>query len=354
MNYGRITYLFALCVFSLFSFYMYQPYSFTQADPGWMVWTTDSLLNDFDLDLKNQLSNDPTRASDQTSLGQGGQWYPLHEWLISLLAVPFYAVFGVNGCLVLNIILSATLVLYAFKLCVVLGLRENISFISTALVTLSSSILLMSYSFSVDVLGAMFVLASAYYLLKQNFKLSALAFSFAVFARINSVVLLPAICLYIFILKDKRSEALRGYTTVGLPAFILWALINHLMFGGPLETSYDNWQRVSDGVLVPAEIPLSYTFSFSRLYSLLFSDSGVFTCSPASLLGFVLGGYSLFRKAEPESIFLISYCFFLLTFYTVFSEVYQFATYRYFLSMMGISVVFLASAIEIVFRKQEN
>src|SRR5690606_15577473 len=98
-----------LIIWSLIFFYVlsqYKPYTFGDYDPGWMIFTTQSLVEDFDLDLKNQLENNPENIGGQIALGKAGEWFPLHEWLISLFGVPFYLLFGVPGTLLCNMLMS--------------------------------------------------------------------------------------------------------------------------------------------------------------------------------------------------------------------------------------------------------
>ena len=65
----------------------YEPFAFALYDPGWMVSTVMSITEDGGLDLRDQLQNDPSQAADQTSLGKNGEWYPLHEFIMPVVAL---------------------------------------------------------------------------------------------------------------------------------------------------------------------------------------------------------------------------------------------------------------------------
>jgi hypothetical protein len=72
----------AVCLLLVYGLYVVRRlepgFTFAKADPGWMITTVMSIVEDGDLDLRNQLRNDPEEAADQTSQGKAGQWYPLH------------------------------------------------------------------------------------------------------------------------------------------------------------------------------------------------------------------------------------------------------------------------------------
>lgn len=70
-----------------------------------------SIVEDGDLDLGNQLHNNPSQPADQTSQGKNGEWYPLHEFPMPVLTVSFYLLFGINGCLIFNVIVSISLMI---------------------------------------------------------------------------------------------------------------------------------------------------------------------------------------------------------------------------------------------------
>src|SRR5262245_48621577 len=76
--------------------------NFLWGDATGVYYSARSLVEDRDLDLRNQLGNDPQNAADQTAIGASGEWYPVHEPAVYVLVTPFYAVFGTVGLWIAN------------------------------------------------------------------------------------------------------------------------------------------------------------------------------------------------------------------------------------------------------------
>ena len=127
-------------------------------DPSVQSLVTLSLLQDWDFDLRNQKEEfDPT---DQVALGNDGEWYPLHEPLLPILAVPFYALFGIAGCVILNMIVACIAALCIFNICAEIANKPIAAAIATMLTVLSCPYLTYAYSFSSDLLGATLFIAA--------------------------------------------------------------------------------------------------------------------------------------------------------------------------------------------------
>jgi hypothetical protein len=263
--------LIVLVVYCVHAVRIYKPYTFAYADPGWQVYTAMSLVEDGDLDLRNQLGFAPSSVDDQTSRGVRGEWYPVHEYLMPVFTVPFYWAFGVNGCLLFNILCSAGIagVLYLLLLLFVPPLIAAAAGLMTAFGTLFYA---YSYSYSLDVFSTLLMLISFYFLLRKQYSAAGFSWGLTVLARVGSVLSLAA---FIFLLLADGFSSTRGQTAktlsaklaplmrfclAGVPAAVVFCLANWHMFGGPFDTAYVHWQVYRDEQLVV----LSQTALFNR------------------------------------------------------------------------------------------
>jgi hypothetical protein len=355
------TALVSLFIMSLYVWANYEPYTYGNGDPGWMMLATISLVEDLDLDLKNQLNLDPKRAWDQVSLGARGEWYPLHEWLISLYAVPWYYLFGLNGTLLSNMCLSLLIVLLTYDLSVRF-FSPLISFFCTVLTYVTSLLLPYTYSFSVDVFGVFLTLLSLALLFRNRYLLAGLFISMSIIGRNIYALLLPAyICLIIhrcyFYQKDASSHSFDWSKTGknvlffiagGLPGLFCFLLMNYLQYGSVFSLSYQNWMRYDQ----ERSIFVMASHSFNRsilegLKNLFFSPKeGLFTGIPLLVLGLIFGTSTLYKKAP----YLLT--FFLISFFSLGLFVVQFQGFpgspgnRYLMLFAPLSVWFLGGMVK--------
>lgn len=282
-------------------------------DPGWQVAAVVSLASDGDLDLRNQLGNDPARAEDQTSRGKRGEWYPLHEPLMPILALPFYLAIGVGGCLVFNFLLCALIPTVVYTQCARLT-RSSTAVLAAMLTGCSPLFFEYSYSFSLDMFGAL-LLCIAYACAVSGHPLgTGAAIGAAVLGRFSNAVALPAFMLTPWLLAERnvylaRRAPLSSCMLIiagGLPFALALLHWNHALYGSAIETGYHHWQRWNGTALVLS----SQGSAFSRpigegLAGALFPlKNGIIATIP--LLPFVLAGLLPFsRRARGECLFLL-------------------------------------------------
>lgn len=304
-----IIFLFALACLSLLAPLIIDTSKWFYYDCGWQVSATMSIVEDGDLDLKNQLQNKIEKTADQIALGNDGQWYPLHEFFLSLTAVPLYLVFGFVGCLLTNILITAGIAPLVFLLSFKISNKRLPAYLATTLTVLSPPILALTYSFSVDVFGAMLLLGSVTALVYQRYSLAGLVYGAAVMARLFNVLALPALLILAIglnptgKLSPRSTNKLSVLTrfVLGASPFALWFMIsNNQMFGSPLSTSYHNWMSNSG-------TPTSHTFLFPDLVSLiaiLFDTKiGLLTTAPVLFLS-IMGMPLLYRTHRPLALSL--------------------------------------------------
>lgn len=241
--------LFFFIAYCGFSAHRYEPYTFTKGDPAWMAQTVISLASDGDIDLRNQLNNDPARAADQTARGRDGAWMPLHEPTLAVVSLPFYLAGGINGLLLFNILCAATLQTLIFLICRHVA-SPLLAFAATLLTGFTTLFLNYSYSYSLDLWGATLVVASFAALLNRRPTLGGALLGFAILSRHVTIVAAPGILLLLWFAEaDERHKSLLRFILGGLPFAAILFAYNIWAFGSPWQTSYHFWQLHTDGAL---------------------------------------------------------------------------------------------------------
>jgi 4-amino-4-deoxy-L-arabinose transferase-like glycosyltransferase len=311
-----------MLVYGMFVVREFKDYDFARYDPGWMISTVMSIAEDGDLDLRNQLNNNPGQTALQISLGKDGQWYPLHEFLMPVATLPFYLVFGIFGCLVFNIVISILLMMVLFVLCA-RHVGYSSAFTATVLTAFTTLFLNYAYNYSLDIFAA-FMLTLAYWcLVERRFLLTGLVWGLATYARLATAVTIFGFLVFTLLESGprkienngcRRLEACGGraypalaYVAGGLPVALCFFMSNFLMFGSPLTTSYDRWLHFVNGQPVIAE--QSSSFSCSALENLpevlLDKKSGLVTGAPLIIVALAFGMRNFWLKARNEAILLI-------------------------------------------------
>src|SRR5436190_4885584 len=93
----------ALVAGGAFALAKHRPLTFLVGDGPYYAATAVSILHDHDLDLRNQLRGGLEVHGRQIALGPNGAWYPKHPLLMPLAALPFLALFGMDGFLLFNL-----------------------------------------------------------------------------------------------------------------------------------------------------------------------------------------------------------------------------------------------------------
>lgn len=357
--------IFLVSYYTILAVHEYQPYTFANADPGWTITVVESLVRDFDLDLKNQLLGDVSQTGGQIALGKEAQWYPVHEWLMPLMTIPFYLFFGVNGCLIFNILASVSLVSLSYCVSVHFSSRVN-ALIASLLIGLTTSIVNYVYSYSLDIFGALLLLCAYYFTLQKKSFLAGLIWGFSVIGRIGNIITFPGIVLLLFNFGIKKESGKNAqepfYVEFGkfikggiLPA-IIFLFSNYIMFGSAFSSSYQNW-LVYDG---DSAVLKSQFEIFSRplldgvLRSLILPPHGFFCGALVTIPAVIVGLPLLYcRNREGDRAVVFSLLYLLLAqaiFYGKFAGFPGGLGNRYMLSSVALFAIPLSVTIEQIIR----
>lgn len=283
-----------------------QPFTLPSYLPGDCPFyraTTVSLLEDRDLDLRNNVDWQVVSPDGQVSIGRNGAWYPKHPVLLSLLALPAYALLGDPGLLAFNLLqllMLDCLLLFAARRVA----SEPVALAVALLFALGTLLRPVALNFSPDVLSTLLVVGGALALLDRKAALAGVLLGLSVAARWTNLVFLP-LALGFAAVSHGRGAALRFTLGVAPPLVALGAL-NGWMFGSPFVTPYD---RVGVHLLSAPAIEPSHRTRFTLPFwsglaaQLLDPELGLLRSAPPLLLS--VAGVPLLVLRFPREAFVV-------------------------------------------------
>ena len=198
--------------------------------------TIRSLLEDRDLDLRNQLEAASTRAESNVAHGRDGRWYPKHPIVLPLLAAPAYALGGDAGLLAFNVVQLVALGLVLWGLARRYA-SEVAALVATLLFTFATLLRPAAYNFSPDVLSTLLFTSGLLALLSRRTIAAGLLLGLSVWAKLPNVLLVGLCAVYAARTWD-AAELRRGGLALAA-ALGAYGLFNAYAFGAPWVTSYD-------------------------------------------------------------------------------------------------------------------
>lgn len=231
-------------------------------DSGWLEMSRYHPMSWYDGQMPHYSHMD--QAWSNLALGADGHtYYPKHPYLISLFALPLYALFGPTGSLAFNLIGMAALLtggfLIARRFC-----GPGAAILGVLPLALSGLVLENLYTVSNDVFySALLALGCAAVLARRDL-VSALLLACAVVAKPTNILWLPApfiaIGLRAWAEKAPANRRLRTLPDVRVLAAAMWkpalivaliggsaAVLNYVMFGNPAHTGYHSIIIVKGG-----------------------------------------------------------------------------------------------------------
>lgn len=210
-------------------------------------------------------------AFSNISLGKNGEWWPKHSYLMPVVALPFYWMFGPTGTLVFNVAVILMLVSLSYRLARCFT-SDGAAAGAALLVGVAGPMMEYSYNFSNDAFYSCLLMAGLVATAERRVLLGGLFFGFALWSKVTSVLLGPAFA--ILLLRDgfKPKDLLR-FTAASMVGVTGLLVSNWLMFGAPWITSYERVLVVKDGALtVASHTKLFGTPFYEGLEELLLGD----------------------------------------------------------------------------------
>jgi len=268
----------------------------------------ESLLRDGDLDLRNNAPWESVQLpTSQVALGRRGEWYPKHPLLLSLLALPLYALLGDPGLLLFNLIELAALD-YLVLLLARRYASEPVALFTAVLFAFGTLLRPAAYNFSPDVLSSLVVLSGVLALLDRRAALGGFLLSAAVAAKWTNLVFLPIGALWALAVIGPR--ALARFALFAAPPLAALAALNFHMFGSPFVTPYDRVLLFEQGraVLGPSHRQKFDLPFFPTLWAQFVDRRHGLLCSAPPVLFALPGFFVLFRRARAEAALLLALC----------------------------------------------
>jgi hypothetical protein len=326
-------------------------------DPKAAVTAVRSLVEDGDLDLKNQLGGVAAFAEDQVALGARGEWYPVHDNLMHFAAAPFYFLFGQKGCLIFNF--AAALLLSFFIYRILLRLIEPpYAFVAALLSGINPVLMASVNSFTYDVFGALVLIASYWLITTGQIRAAGFCWGLTFFARLPNVISAPGFALFLLIesfTKNKQFPAHKKRLISNLWSFSLGAglpclfflLANRYMFGSFFETSYDHWVKdLTKEVQTSSQRQMFNAEQLKNLPRVLFDPKEGIVLQ-AALLMFLscCGALSLWKKSTAHFALIYAMLAMFLLLYSVY-EGTVFEPSRHFIPVFSLLAVPCAFALK--------
>jgi hypothetical protein len=279
----------------------HRPLTFLVGDGPYYAATAVSMLDDHDLDLRNQLRGGLQVHGRQIALGTNGAWYPKHPILMPLTALPFLALFGMDGFLVFNLAVFAA-VAAAMTLLARRHASSGPAVAAVAVLLLGTFFRDYVYNLSPDLFATLLFLLAARALFEERFLPAGLALGAAVTAKLLLVVLVPIVVVTAFASRGFRGGA-RLFAGLA-PAAVALLIANAALFGSPWVTSYDRGVSVASGQeqLITHRTEFDGDFARGLLGELADARHGILPTAPVVLL-VVPGLLLLGRRRRKEALF---------------------------------------------------
>lgn len=233
---------------------------------------------------------------DVFALDKRGNLLPKHSMLSAILAVPFYALFGIAGFWILQQVVLLG-VLYA-TYCIVEDLTaKNLPWIVLISTMFLTQTLFYSYEFNYDLHGCA-LLIGGLNLLRRSGLWGSVVIMLSVFVRPSSILLsLPLVFIGTrrFAALQKKDAVIGTFAVLGL-----FLMINYLWWGDPFVTTYSRLPSFHKGEMVLLNHPFGFNWEvFLSDWSMkLFSKKGIVSFN-LSLIALPLVFISVLYKGSP-------------------------------------------------------
>jgi hypothetical protein len=324
--------------------------TFLIGDCAYYRATLVSLLEDHDLNVGNNLSDERYPQSGNVAQGKTGAFYPKHPILLAVAALPFYAVAGDIGLLAFNLAQLGALLLVMW-----IGARryasDTISFALLLWFAFGTLLRPVAYNFAPDVLSTLLVAGAVVALLYDRSVIAGVLLGLSVWAKWTNAMFFPVAVATLAARRDWR-QLVRFGVAAALPVAGLLGLNWH-MFGSPFVTPYDRvLVAVNQRWALEPSHRTFFTVPFWRgLWTQLSHPRlGLIVAAPPFLIalpGFVL----LFRRARSEALLVGGACAAQLATFAKYEQ-WNISSYgpRFLLTVVALSALPAAATLALVFK----
>ena len=284
----------------------YEPSSLWFGDIPYYIFTTRSLVEDGDLDLKNQLDGNLEKIRDSIGLGTEGEWYMTHPVLMSVAAIPFHIFMGTPGFLVFNVAVLILMVLVTLHMARLFA-PEWAAFVTALIFAFTTQIPPTLMNFSPDAFAGLLTLFGVLFVLKDRPLWAGFFWGLAILARTPNVVPYAAVFPVLLFRSGGIGRTLR-FLAGSVPCIALFLILNEEQWGGFLTLGYSRCIAVNaEGQAVLTNIAGHFGaehFLGGAWGQLVDRDHGLLFTNLVALIA-LPGLWELYRKNRPAAIHLI-------------------------------------------------
>ncbi|HYF66471.1 MAG TPA: hypothetical protein VD886_26820 [Herpetosiphonaceae bacterium] len=314
-----------------------------------------SILEDGDMLLENNVDNP---LNGQLALGKDGL-APKHPILMSLVSLPFYALFGDGGLLLFNLVNCMILAVLIFRINLLFHSRF-IALITTLLYATTTLFYDYAYNYSPDIFSTVLFLGGLYLVLRERFYAGLAVLGVSLFAKLPNAPLVALVGLYVLLRIWRPEPGAAGPArplartllagAVFLAALTPLALANYTLFGSPFTTGY---QVTAVAGATPGQaVAVNHTVKFNQplvagiANVLLHPFYGVLPSNLAVVLAF-FGLAGIRSHARRVELYLIAaLCLAQLLFFAKYDEWFtSHFSNRFMMNFVALSAVFSAFAL---------
>ena len=260
----------------------YEPYTFIRRDASFYATITRGLVTHASLDQRKVQPQSWYSGRypgfenldmywSNVSVGRNGAWYPKHSFLISFAAAPFYALFGVPGFLVFNVLCVIGMLAAAYLLAVRFA-PPAAAALAMLFIASSPKLADHTYLLSADIFNATLIALGALALFSARPATAGALLGLAIWARpLTAVIVVPLAAAALL----KRAPDRRALLRFGIAAAIplgAAAIVNTIMYGAPWVTSYDRTLVVVNRTPGVASHRALFTNTLATGVRLMFAD----------------------------------------------------------------------------------
>ena len=281
--------------------FLYEPYTFVIGDCAYYTSTGISILNDGDLDLRNQLEGGLEPHEGHISLGTRGEWYPKHPILMPVVTLPLLGTLGINGLLLANVVVLLGLGVALYEVGR-LATRPGAAAAGAIATTLGSFLILYDYNYSPNLFACLLLTLSVLAAIHGRTSISGLLAGLSALAATIYFLLVPLVLVHVA-WRRRLKGALIFCAAVSVP-LIAQAALNYRMFDSPFVSPYMRILGLEDGRLVQR----THTNDFDNpmwegIRGQLFdADKGLLFTAPILLVA--IPGYVAWFKRRPADALL--------------------------------------------------
>jgi hypothetical protein len=259
----------------------YEPYTFIRRDASFYATIARGLVTHFSLDQRKvqpqswYSGEHPGYANldmywSDVSVGRNGTWYPKHSFLVSVAAAPFYALLGVPGFLVFNV-LCVIAMLFAAYLLAARYAPGAPGALAVAFIAASPTLVDHTYLLSADVFNAMLIALGALALYEARPATAGALLGLALWSRPITVLLVVPLAAAGLVGRADRRQLVRFVVAAAVPLAAA-AAANTIMYGAPWVNSYDRTLVVENRVPGVASHRSLWTNTLETGFRLMFED----------------------------------------------------------------------------------